>query len=67
MAKSAKEIGEKVAEDTTPKAAAPTYTVIHQFNDKHNFATIYRIGQDVSHFNEARLQELISKGLVEKK
>lgn len=43
------------------------YLVISPFRDKDNFSIAYNIDDDVSHFDEERLQDTIGKGLVEKK
>ena len=40
------------------------YVVASPFRDKNDFNLAYNIGDDVSHLDEARLAELIGKGLV---
>lgn len=64
MAKAVKDNEEKVVE---AKASTTSYTVISQFNDKQNFSIVYQVGTDVSHFDEARIKDLLAKGLIEKK
>jgi hypothetical protein len=41
------------------------YLVAQRFVDKDNFSKAYEVGEDVSHLDETRLEDLISKGLVE--
>lgn len=40
----------------------PTYTVIKQFRDKYNFSIIHLVGEDISDFEQSRLDELVSRG-----
>ncbi|RZM22430.1 MAG: hypothetical protein EOO88_29480 [Pedobacter sp.] len=40
------------------------YVVASPFRDKDNFDLAYEVGQDVSHFDQARIDELVEKGLV---
>lgn len=50
------------AEVEQPKPTG--HTVKTEFRDKDNFDTIYKVGDDVSHFDEDRLADLVSRGLV---
>jgi hypothetical protein len=50
------------AEVEQPKASA--HIVSTEFRDKDNFDTRYEIGDDVSHFDEVRLADLVERGLV---
>ncbi|MCZ4244974.1 hypothetical protein [Pedobacter punctiformis] len=43
------------------------YLVVQEFRDKDNFNLHYNEGENVSHFPDDRLKELVEKGLVEKK
>jgi hypothetical protein len=40
------------------------HVVSTEFRDKHNFSKLYAIGEDVSHLDEDRKADLLSKGLV---
>jgi hypothetical protein len=46
---------------------APTHVVVNEFRDAEDFNTIHEAGKDVSHFEQSRLEKLVSLGLVEKK
>ena len=50
------------AEAKPEKASKPV--VISEFRDKSDFSKVYSIGDDVSHFDEKRLQSAIKSGLV---
>lgn len=39
--------------------------VLRQFVDKHDFSKVYNVGDEVDTFDEARIKELVEKGLVE--
>jgi len=45
---------------------ANKYTVIHPFADRDNFSKMWVEGDDVSHFEKARLADCIDRGLVSK-
>jgi hypothetical protein len=48
------------------KAKKPKgYVALIQFRDKDNFAKEYKIGDDVSHFDEARKADLVERGIIE--
>ncbi len=75
MADETKASNSKKVEDTA-NAGKPNETkatnskkaiVIKEFRDKDNFATKFKLGQDVSHFDEVRIADLVSKKLVEVK
>lgn len=56
-----------MAKASKPKAAVKaTHVVTTRFRDKHNFSNEYNPGDDVSHLDEDRLNDLIKKGLVSK-
>ena len=40
-------------------------TILHKFVDKHDFSKVYNVGDEVDTFDEARIKELVEKGLVE--
>lgn len=41
--------------------------VVQRFRDASNFDQVYEADADVSHFDKARIKDLIDKGLVELK
>ncbi|WP_183560681.1 hypothetical protein [Mucilaginibacter sp. SP1R1] len=41
------------------------HVVLTQFRDKDNFAKLYEVGDDVSHFDEARKAGLVDRKLIE--
>ncbi|WP_138481547.1 hypothetical protein [Dyadobacter bucti] len=41
------------------------YLVLSPFRDRDNFEKAYEEGDDVSHFDEALLESLVSRGLIE--
>lgn len=41
------------------------YAVKVEFRDKDNFDKRYELGDDVSHFDEARIVDLVERGLIE--
>lgn len=47
-------------------AKADKFTVVSDFRDKTNFDKVFSKGDDVSHLDKARLQDLVTKGLVKK-
>ena len=53
--------------------AAPFYIVTNPFQDDYDYITKagtptkYKVGDDVSHFEQSRLLAAIERGLVEKK
>lgn len=59
MAKKSK----KGAAETAP---TPSYKVVQEFIDIDNANKRWGIGDDVSHFDKARLEKTIERGLVEK-
>lgn len=54
----------KGAASAAPKVG---HFVAAPFRDRDDFTKEYNIGDDVSHLGEGRLEDLISKGLVELK
>lgn len=42
------------------------FIVVSQFVDRDNFIKTWKEGDDVSHFDESRLQSAIKRGLVKK-
>ena len=40
-------------------------TILQKFVDKHDFSKVYNVGDEVDTFDEARIKELVEKGLVE--
>jgi len=55
----------KVASPIKPKGKRTVYTVKSPFTDKYN-KSVHEIGSDVSHFDSARLSDLVKRGLVKK-
>lgn len=58
--------GAKAKGDSASKPAKKKYTVIAPFADKDNFGKKWAEGDDVSHFDDARLVLCIERGLVKK-
>lgn len=56
-------------EKNSEEEAQPSATHIAkvEFRDINDFNTIYIEGADVSHFDAARLENLVNTGIVEKK
>lgn len=54
------------AEREATKPAKKKYTVIAPFADKDNFGKKWVEGDDVSHFDDARLDLCVERGLVKK-
>lgn len=54
-------MAEKKAEKKESKVA---YVVASPFNDKDDFSKSYAKGEDVSHFDEGRLADLVERKLV---
>lgn len=54
------------AEKDAAKPAKKKYTVIAPFADKDNFSKKWEEGDDVSHFDEARLADCVKRELVKK-
>lgn len=52
--------------DAASKSAKKKYTVIAPFADKDNFGKKWVEGDDVSHFDDARLAMCVERGLVKK-
>lgn len=48
------------------KESKSKYTVVSPFADKDNFSKTWEVGDDVSHFDEARLADCVNRGLVKK-
>jgi hypothetical protein len=48
------------------KPSKKKYTVIAPFADKDDFSKKWEEGDDVSHFDEARLADCVNRGLVKK-
>lgn len=46
------------------ESSVSKYTAIAPFADKYNIAKKYKIGDDVSHFDESRLKDLVKRKLV---
>jgi hypothetical protein len=59
------------SEDNQEKASSKKkkggYKVVKEFRDKSSFSIVNKVGSDVSHFDQARLDRLVKSGLVEKK
>ncbi len=64
----ASEAAAKTANATASKSKAKPakHTVVTPFADKDNFGKMWKEGDDVSHFDEARLADCVSRGLVKK-
>ncbi|WPU91798.1 hypothetical protein SNE25_20995 [Mucilaginibacter sabulilitoris] len=58
------EVKEPVA---TKAKKAKGHVVVTEFRDKNNFAKVYKVGEDVSHFDEARKVDLVGRKLIEPK
>jgi hypothetical protein len=41
------------------------HVALTEFRDKDNFDLVYKAGDDVSHFDEARKSDLLERGLIE--
>jgi hypothetical protein len=41
------------------------HIVKSEFRDKNDFAKLYKVGEDVSHFDEDRKADLVERGLIE--
>jgi hypothetical protein len=54
-----------MAKKKTEDQPGTGYLVIQRFMDKGDSSIIYEVGDDVSHLEEDRLSELVSKGLIE--
>ncbi len=57
--------GEQPCADKLKKADG--YTVVSEFRDKDKWEKLYQVGDDVSHFDEDRLANLVERKLVEAK
>jgi hypothetical protein len=44
-----------------------TYIVVAEFRDLYNFNLIHKVGEDVSYFNQERLNGLVETGVVKLK
>jgi hypothetical protein len=49
------------------KAKRKSYVVAKEFRDHNDFSQTWKEGDDVSHFDQDRLQHLIDTGIVEEK
>ncbi|TXK52385.1 hypothetical protein FVR03_01325 [Pontibacter qinzhouensis] len=66
MAKSKKEDSEaKVANESTE--VQYDYIVSGRFKDKSDSTKVYEVGQSVNRFGEDRLNDLVKRGLVERR
>ena len=54
------------AKPEAPKEVAAQYLVCVPFRDKHNWNSKHNEGEDVSHLPKARLDELLTAGVVKK-
>jgi hypothetical protein len=53
-------------EQPSPKAKKPKgYVALINFRDKDSFVKEYKVGDDVSHFDEARKADLVERGIIE--
>lgn len=41
-----------------------SYRVVQKFRDKDDYSKSYEIGDDVSHFDDERIEDLVSRGLI---
>ncbi len=48
------------------KESKPKYIVAEPFSDRDSFSKMWNKGDDVSHFDEARLADCVNRGLVKK-
>ncbi|CAG5072875.1 hypothetical protein DYBT9623_04415 [Dyadobacter sp. CECT 9623] len=60
----AKQQAPKVAPSAEEQAAAP-YSVIKPFRDINNWDLEHKAGDDVSHFDQDRLDSLVERGLIQ--
>lgn len=58
--------------DDEPKEPSPAkvkkakgHIVAVEFRDKNDFSKLYKVGEDVSHFDEGRKADLVSRKLIE--
>jgi hypothetical protein len=67
MAKSSNKQTLSVVNENTPGTEKnPVYIVDKEFRDRNDFTKVYSEGDDVSHFEESRLEHLIKHGIVKK-
>lgn len=64
-AENVNEIYEEIVNPTSSDDAVG-YSVVSEFRDINNFSKIYKVGDDVSGFDDARIKSLLQKGLIEK-
>lgn len=57
---------DKPAEPAKKVKSKGTYVVTSAFRDKDNWEVLHHVGKDVSGFDDARIQDLLKKKLVEK-
>jgi 2-hydroxy-3-keto-5-methylthiopentenyl-1-phosphate phosphatase len=58
-------VNEIYAAITAEVGAAKGHVALTEFRDRDNFDLIYKAGDDVSHFDEARKADLVERGLIE--
>lgn len=59
-------MAKKAKKGAAEAAPTPYYKVVKEFIDIDNANKRWKIGEDVSHFDKARLEKAIARGLVEK-
>lgn len=56
----------KEAADKAVAKEPSVFKVKSEFRDKDNFDLIHKVSDDVSHFDNSRLEDLVNRGLVTK-